>query len=167
LNYFIIRKIAKKYEKIASSMHSEHSFRALITTRPNSTGDVSCYRSTVGVELQGRRGRNHTAFDDHAKDEDEVDHHSTEYPYWSNYPSYSFFITRFCAHGKAIKSLQQKCVNVYCSIFRETYPSLAADELRYVKNVDKGRKNVRLHLGLKIGIILTLVSVVQAAVRIY
>ena len=112
LNNFVVRKTAKKYEKIVISMNEN---------QPSA-------RST------------------------------SDFAIWRSYPSFAYFSTKFCPIGQQILNTKQRCIDLYSSVFRETYTSLASDELKYLKNVDTERKDLRLHFGLKMGIIIMLVS---------
>jgi hypothetical protein len=136
LNYYIIRKMAKKYEKIVAAMLKSHSE---VPIRPVQAGPGSFDTSGFG----------HIDID--------IDP-DPEFPIWSTYPSFVFFKSKLCPHSQQIADVKQKCIDIYISVFRKKYPSLGVEELKYQRLADVDRKDWRFHYGVKIGIILALVS---------
>lgn len=118
LNYYVIRKFAKKYEKIAQQTSSSESL----------------------MRISEECGE------------------SVEFSIWCRYPSYKFFTEKFVSQLSRIEAAKQKCIDLYASLFRQKYPSLAKEELKYVKTSDYERNDWMFQFGGKVGIILVLVS---------
>lgn len=77
---------------------------------------------------------------------------------WENYPSSKLFENKFLGTESKINEVTAKSVELYCSYFRQTHLDLAEDELEFVKNKTDVHKETKAYIGLKIGLIICLVS---------
>lgn len=77
---------------------------------------------------------------------------------WRDYPSNDLFNRKFAGRIDEIHYLTRKSVDTYSEKFRKTYPSLAYGELEFVKNKERESLRTRFYIGVKLGIIITMVS---------
>jgi hypothetical protein len=80
---------------------------------------------------------------------------------WANYKSYIAY-REAVDKTDSIDAVASRCEEIYCTAFRTTYPELAHAELQFDKDKQQQMKKNRIGLGVKIGIILTLVSFSRA-----
>lgn len=77
---------------------------------------------------------------------------------WTEYRSNEFFQRDFARRSVRIVKLKQDCIFLYSDFFRQKYPSLAFGELEFMKNKDREHKRTRTIFGVKLGLIIALVS---------
>lgn len=86
---------------------------------------------------------------------------SAKYDYdfeiWKSYRSHDLF-SCFLGRSDSIDNLTNRCIDLYSSMFRQSYPSLAIGELDFVKNKELSRNRTRIHYGFKLGVVLMIVS---------
>ncbi len=78
---------------------------------------------------------------------------------WEDSESGIYFFETFTPAIDKIEDLKQRCIDVYSKKFRITYSQLASYELEFVKNKDRVYESTNFMLGLKIGLIVCLVSI--------
>lgn len=100
--------------------------------------------------------------DDHSthnfKDDFQVTSEDSFYK-WSDTSSYAYYMQHMKPKDAAVSSLLQDCINTYTVIFRQTYPEMAAGELEFSKLKENETRNTKAYLGIKIGIVLSVVRI--------
>lgn len=77
---------------------------------------------------------------------------------WKETMSGSYFHEEFIQSKEVIDEMKKECVAIYTKKFRKTYSDLAPFELEYVKERDHTDNTTNLFVGLKLGLIICVVS---------
>ena len=80
------------------------------------------------------------------------------HPLWSSRPSFEIFESKMKGQEQHIEKLHARCVNLFSTIMLQPSTYLATGELEYVKARDEGTKTDRFVFGVKLGVVLALVS---------
>lgn len=94
----------------------------------------------------------------HKKKNDPDGEHKLDFVPWTEYRSNEFFRRDFSRRSNKIVKLKQQCILLYSDFFRQKYPSLAFGELEFMKNKDREHKRTRTIFGIKLGLIIALIS---------
>ena len=82
------------------------------------------------------------------------------YPSWQGTKSYRDFESIMCSYEPKIKELQKKCVSFSSALGSETYPYLAAGNLKYGHNHEVDSATNKVLLGMKIGLFVGIIFVI-------
>ncbi len=77
---------------------------------------------------------------------------------WKETISGAYFYDEFIGCREVIDEMKNECVAIYTKKFRKTYNDLAVFELEYAKERDRVDKTTNLFVGLKLGLIVCMVS---------
>jgi hypothetical protein len=177
LNFYIIRKISKKIDKLLKvnqemphegiKKHKEDDRTACSCDhRGNQNGNKSHNDSSNSSNTisECMDHRNNMKVFRNLDIEVEVEGISLNQNYspisysWKQTKSGQFFYKEFIATKRVIEELKDECVTSYAKKFRKNYTELATYELEYVKEKDRTNSSTKLYVGLKMGLIACMVS---------
>jgi hypothetical protein len=132
LNFYCIRKISKKMDKLLKLTKTSFLFR---------NQQDSPEASIKGSDSTSKASDNKSIRN------------------WMDTPGGCYFNTDFVSNQHVIEELKKECVQLYTLKFRKTYPDLATFELEFVKEKDRIDHMTKILMGMKLGLFICMVSV--------
>jgi hypothetical protein len=83
--------------------------------------------------------------------------HKTDFNSWQTFSSHSQYANSFMTRLERMHHWKDRCVAIFCEIFRESFPELGLGELEFSKNHSGESEMTRVYIGMKIGILFCIV----------
>ncbi len=181
LNFYIIRKISKKIDKLLKDHHDEkHRGKNQKDAEPQTTHNskdhhTAVQRSSKSNSDSSKSNSDKTKeHDNQASSNKDMNHevhgnesHSTPHVVkqhrqvwhtWKETRCGRYFYKEFVTSKNVIEEIKDECVSLYAKKFRKSYTELATYELEYIKEKDHMNSSTKLFVGWKFGLIVSMVS---------
>ncbi len=142
LNFYIIRKISKKIDKLLKAYYSDEKGIVTQDEKGASSNGVQPLATTQQITKDSVQKQ----FLGRSKS-------------WKETKCGRYFCNEFVSSKRVIEELKDECIASYANKFRKSYTELATYELEYVKEKDHTNSSTKLYVGWKFGLIVCMVGV--------